>query len=117
MPFTVFNTVFLVAYLLSAAVQFNDPDALPWIVIYLAAAVMCVAQYRRKLAPWLPPVLLAISGVWIIALLPSIIGEVSPAEVFESVSMRTRAVEEAREIGGLGLVALWAAVSTLRKDN
>ena len=110
MAINVLNTLFLLAYLLSAAVQYNDPDASPWIAIYLAAAVMCVAQYRRKLPRWLPLPLLFTSLVWIGALVPGIAGQVSFTEILESISMQTRAVEEAREIGGLAFIALWAAV-------
>lgn len=114
MVLTIFNTLFLLAYLLSAMVQFNDPDALPWIIIYLAAAGMCVMQYRTLSPRWLPAALLCICAVWIAFLLPAIIGQVSLTEIFESVSMRTRAVEEAREIGGLSIVATWAAVLTFK---
>ena len=112
----VLNTLFLIAYLLSALVQFNDPDALPWIAIYLAGAAMCAAQYRKKQPRWLPPALLGITTVWILFLLPAIIGQVSITEIFESISMKTKAVEEAREIGGLALVTVWAAVLTFRKQ-
>ena len=37
------NALFFVAYLLSAIVQYNDPDALPWILIYLAASLNLIA--------------------------------------------------------------------------
>jgi hypothetical protein len=109
---TAFNLLFLIAFLLSAVVQFNDPDAMPWIAIYLTAAAMCVAQHRRRLSRWPPLFLLIICLVWISVLLPSIVGQVSLQEVIESISMKTKAVEEAREVGGLALVALWAAVTT-----
>ena len=106
------NGLFLVAYLLSAAVQYNDPDTLPWIAIYLAAALMCLARFTGHQPLWLAPTLLAISLVWAGLLLPEVFGQVSPQEVVESLSMRTREVEEAREIGGLLLVASWSAVLT-----
>lgn len=112
MLLTTFNILFLLVYLLSAAVQYNDPDALLWIAIYLAAAGMCIVQLSSRQARWLPPSLLVISLVWIGMLLPSIIGEVSLGEIVESISMKTREVEEAREIGGLLLVVIWAAVLT-----
>ena len=115
MAMTISNTFFLVIYLLSAAVQYNDPDALLWLLIYLAAAMMCAAQYRQHPPRWLPRILLAVSVAWSIALLPSIVGQVSPEEIFASISMRTQAVEEAREIGGLLLVGLWAAVLSYRQ--
>ena len=107
--FTVLNTLFLLAYLLSAMVQYNDPDPLAWIAIYLAAAGMCIVRFCKRLPKWLPALLTALSLVWIGILLPDIVGQVSLAEIAESVSMRTRAVEEGREIGGLLLVAIWAA--------
>ena len=107
------NALFLVAYLLSAAVQYNDPDTLPWIAIYLAAALMCLARLTGHPPVWLPPTLLAISLVWAGFLMPQVVGQVSPQEVFESLSMRTREVEEAREIGGLLLVASWSGVLTV----
>jgi hypothetical protein len=110
MVLKVFNLVFLVAFALSAAVQYNDPDTLIWVAIYLAAAGMCLLQYRHIGRRWLPPALLVIALVWIATLLPSIVGHVSLKEVFASISMQTKAVEEAREIGGLALIALWAGV-------
>ncbi len=110
MVITICNASFLLVYLLSAAVQYNDPDALVWAAIYLAAAAMCALQFRRNPPRWLAPALVAISVVWIGMLLPRIVGQVSLEEIFASISMRTRAVEEAREIGGLSLVILWAAV-------
>lgn len=110
MAFKVFNAIFLIIYVLSAAVQYNDPDTLLWASTYLSAAAMCALQTRAKLPRWLPPALLVLSVVWIGTLLPSIVGQVSLEEIFESLSMKTKAVEEAREIGGLCLVGLWAGV-------
>ena len=114
---TVFNTLFLVTYLLSAAVQYNDPDAPVWILIYLSAALMCMAHYRRRQPRWLPTSLLVVSLLWIGTLLPHIVGKVSIQEIVESISMQTKAVEEAREIGGLTLVAIWAGVLMHRGDR
>ena len=108
----IFNRVFLIIYVLSAAVQYNDPDALLWASMYLVAAAMCIVQIRKKQPRWLPPALLVISLAWIALLLPSIVTQVSPEEVFASIRMKTKAVEEAREIGGLFLVAFWSGVLT-----
>lgn len=105
-----FNTFFLIIYVLSAAVQYNDPDGILWATVYLCAAGMCAAKIRNKMQRWLPPLLLAISLFWIGFLMPSIVGQTSLTEVFASISMQTKAVEEAREIGGLFLIALWAGV-------
>ena len=43
------------------------------------------------------------------------VGQVSLEEVFASISMQTKAVEEAREVGGLFLVALWSGVLSFRR--
>jgi len=112
---TVINTVFLVIYLLSAAVQYNDPDPERWILVYLSAALMCILQYRRRRQRLLPPLMFVLSLLWIGSLLPGIIGHATPAEVFASLTMQTRAVEEARECGGLLLVALWAGILSTRQ--
>ena len=101
------NLLFLLSYTLSALVQFNDPDSGVWIAIYLAAALMCLLQASQRLPSSVPVLLLLISLAWIATLLPSL-GNTSLAEIFESISMKTRAVEEAREIGGLALVSLWS---------
>ena len=114
MAIKVSNAVFLIIYLLSAAVQYNDPDALPWALIYLSASAMCVLEAGNKQANWLPPTLLVISLVWIGFLLPSIIGQVSLEQIFESITMKTKTVEEAREIGGLLLIVFWAGALALK---
>ena len=110
MIYFVFNSLFLLAYLASALVQYNDPDPWSWIGIYLAATGMCIVQFRKRLPKWYPTALLIISLVWIGTLLPSVIGKVSPADIVESISMKTQSIEEAREIGGLTLIAIWSAV-------
>jgi hypothetical protein len=104
------NILFLIAFLSSAALQYNDPDALIWSGMYLAAASMCINHICTRQPWWLPSLLLVISLVWIGLLLPHIIGQVTAAEVFKSLSMQTQEVEEAREIGGLLIVAIWAVV-------
>ena len=115
--FTMPNILFLVIYLLCAAVQYNDPDALAWITLYLSAAAMCAARLRKRLPEWLPSLLLIVSLLWMGALLPNIIGQVSPRDVAASISMQTSAVEEAREIGGLFLVAFWSGMIALRRGT
>ncbi|MBT7718771.1 MAG: hypothetical protein HN744_05175 [Halieaceae bacterium] len=114
--FTMPNIFFLVTYLLCAAVQYNDPDALHWITLYLSAAAMCAARLRKRLPEWLPRLLFIVSLLWMGTLLPNIIGQVSPRDVTASISMQTTGVEEAREIGGLFLVAFWSGMIALRRS-
>ncbi len=112
---TALNLLFLVVYVLSAMVQYNDPDPALWTAIYLAAAGMCCLEFRRQPPRWLPPALLVIALVWAGTLLPGIASQVTLREIWDSVAMKTQAVEEAREIGGLTLVALWAGVLCWRQ--
>ncbi|MEH6592210.1 MAG: transmembrane 220 family protein [Halioglobus sp.] len=112
MAFTRFNYLFFASFILSTAVQYNDPDAIAWIAMYLASAAMCADQWRTKPLRWPAPLLLLASSIWLISLLPAIVGKVSFAEVVASISMQTQAVEEAREIGGLSIIAFWAACIT-----
>lgn len=116
MALRIFNTLFLLAFLASAVVQYNDPDALPWVIFYVAASVLCVMAYGNNPVRIVAVLLLGVSLVWIGILLPSL-GDVSLAEIFESVSMQTRAVEEAREIGGLAMVAFWAGVLAVARKT
>jgi hypothetical protein len=109
----IFNTLFLIIYLLSAAVQYNDPDGLLWATVYLCAAGMCSAKIHNRMQRWLPPALLATSLLWIGTLVPRLVGHTTLADIFASISMQNKAVEEAREIGGLCLIALWASVLSL----
>ena len=117
MALKIFNTLFLAVFVLSALAQINDPDPAPWLAMYLTAAIMCVAHYRATPGPWLPLTLLAGSLVWILFLLPDVVGSVPPADIVASLSMRSRAVEEAREIGGLTLIAFWAGFLALRRQT
>lgn len=114
MALRIFNALFLIAFVLSAAVQYNDPDSVRWIVIYGLAAGMCLAQQWRLLHRLLPALMLIGSLVWIAYLLPNIVGQVSWDDIIESVSMKTKAVEEAREIGGLALIAMWSGILVWR---
>ncbi|MFT4518898.1 MAG: hypothetical protein ACI9JM_001287 [Halioglobus sp.] len=113
MALSFLNFLFLLAFVLSAAVQYNDPDGLIWIALYSSAAAMCVAQQTEALPKWLPITLLVVSLLWAGALLPTILGQVSTEDITESLTMRTREIEEAREIAGLIIVALWSAVLAL----
>lgn len=115
MVFSILNALFVLVFLLFAAVQYNDPDAQLWISIYLAATAMCALQFRQQSPRWLPPALVVISALWIATLLPTVVGKVPLADIFASLRMQTREVEEAREIGGLFIVGLWAAVLTQRQ--
>lgn len=100
-------------FLFAAAVQYNDPDPLRWMAVYGLAALACVLSLRRRLFR-LVPVLVGLGAVaWAGTLAPSVIGRVSVEELFQSYGMLSETVEEAREMGGLLIVAVWMGLLAL----
>jgi hypothetical protein len=106
-----FNLVFGLAFLLAIAVQFNDPDAAAWVLTYAGALAACVAFHLGRL-PWKAGAGFAfVCLVWAATLLPVVIAHPPPlSEVFGDVKMYAPGVEEARELGGLCVVAGWLCV-------
>jgi len=105
-------------FALFAAVQYNDPDPLPWILLYGSVAVhFGMAAYRRanRIAIWLT---LLASLIWAIALAPEFIGWLRMGAPTIVGSMKAEApwIEYAREFLGLGLAAL-ACGFLLRKSK
>ncbi|RZK26088.1 MAG: hypothetical protein EOO43_03815 [Flavobacterium sp.] len=45
----IFNLVFVILFVLFAALQYNDPDPYIWIPIYLYGAFICWMGYRGKM--------------------------------------------------------------------
>lgn len=64
----VFNYVFGVLFIISAALQYNDPDPYVWITIYLFAALMCFSAARGILYPklyWAAILILALYAIFL----------------------------------------------------
>ena len=47
----VFNLLFCLLFIFSAALQYNDPDPYVWMPIYLYGAVFCWLAFRNKFYP------------------------------------------------------------------
>ena len=47
----IFNLIFVVLFVLFAALQYNDPDPYLWIPLYLLAAALCWLAFRQKFSP------------------------------------------------------------------
>ncbi len=45
------NLLFIVVFVLSAALQYNDPDPYAWMPIYLYGAFLCYQAMRKKYNP------------------------------------------------------------------
>jgi len=110
MFFRVANWVMTAAFLFSVAVQYNDPDPIRWMLIYGLAALACVLKLLHRLRWYLPAGVGATAFGWAASLAPDVIGKTTFGEMFQSFHMINTVVEEAREMGGLLIVAAWMVV-------
>ena len=111
-----FNLLFLAVFVLSVLVQYNDPDPLPWMVMYGLAAVACLLYLIGRL-PWLLAAGVgAVALVWMLTLLLPVFtgtGDIGFSAVFGTTDMINERVELVREAGGLGIILFWMVVLTL----
>lgn len=101
------NLLFLLAFLLSVAVQHNDPDPLRWMALYAAAAAACLAWDRRWGPRWLPAVPGGVALAWSVAVLVAVPAGVDVGHAVTDWHMHAGGSEEVRELGGLWLVVGW----------
>jgi hypothetical protein len=98
------NIVMAVLFLLSAAVQYNDPDPIQWMAIYGVSAAACVAAVRGSLPRPYPAAVAIVALVWALSLAPSVVGVMPARDIFQ---LRSGAGEEGREMYGLLIVTAW----------
>lgn len=106
---TVANVVMTLAFAASVVVQYNDPDPLPWIAVYGAAAVIAGLETFRRVRPVFPALLSAVALVWTATLAPRVLGKVPFGDMFAEFEMSNPGIEESREMYGLLLVSAWIA--------
>ena len=97
-------------FLFGAVVQYNDPDPLRWMLIYLAAAVACVLAIAKRLRWWFAAIVGTVALVWAATLAPAAFPNVRFLEMFAAWEMANERVEEGREMYGLLLIAIYMAV-------
>ncbi|MCB9698676.1 MAG: transmembrane 220 family protein [Alphaproteobacteria bacterium] len=105
-------------FVLSVLVQYNDPDPLRWSLMYGAAALICGWPGLPRRAE-LGVVLVAIAGIWAATLVPGVLADAELMDLFRTMKHENHA-EEARELGGLVLVAgavAWVAVRSFRSRS
>lgn len=111
--FRTVSWVMAALYLLSVAVQYNDPDPLRWMAIYGSAAVAAALLPSRRWAIGLALGVAAAALIWAVALTPEIWGRVGFADLWKKMSEKGGAVEIEREVGGLALVVAWMVPGAL----
>ena len=114
-PSRTFRTLCLVVgcYLAFAcAVQFNDPDAPAWVVLYGAATLVTFVSAWRLPPYWVPAVMTLIAMAWAVVLMPYAF-ESSFPQLFATWTMMSSEMEVGREFLGLMLLAIWMAMLTV----
>ena len=105
MIYRTFTAFLAVLFLIAAAVQYNDPDAIRWIAIYLAASAACFLGLVERLRWWFPAVVGVAALFWAVTLLPRAFPNVAVSELFAAWEMKNERVEEGREMYGLLIIA------------
>lgn len=100
-------------YLVSVALQYNDPDPIRWMLIYGAAAAASAMLPLRRWAIPLSFLVAAAALVWAAILTPEIWGRVGFSDMWLKMSEKGGAVEVEREIGGLVIVVGWLVIGAL----
>ncbi len=109
----VLNVVFLVLFLLAAALQYNDPDWYIWTPMWLAAAAACYFHLRNRPSWIVPAVVGAVAVGWAAAIGKHVIGKVGFSDLFQEVGMANPSIEYGREFYGLAIIAAWMIVLIL----
>lgn len=99
-------------FALAIAVQYNDPDPLYWMTLYLPAALLSALAFLRRFRPG--PTYLGAAVYLALALYYAPAFREARPESFDAWSMGTLADEEVREAGGVALCALWVGALAWR---
>ena len=102
-----FNIVFIILFIFSAALQYNDPDPYVWVPIYLYGAYLCYQAISKKFNPVLYIIGFTVYTAYAVYLFFDKQGVLNWAEEHnaENIAQTMKAtkpwIEETREFGGL----------------
>jgi hypothetical protein len=103
----IFNIVFAILFVVCAALQYNDPDPILWMPIYLYAAVLCFLAFRGRFYPVAYIVGIVLYGLYALYLFftdDGVIDWVSrhnAESLTQSMKASTPWIEDTREFFGL----------------
>jgi hypothetical protein len=108
----IFNIVLCIIFVLSAALQYNDPDPYIWMPIYLYPAVLCYLATKNKFYPNAYLFGIAFSTIYALWLFFDKTGVLNWARVHdaENIAQSMKAtkpwIEETREFFGLLIIII-----------
>lgn len=114
-----FNIIFIILFVISAGLQYNDPDPYIWMPIYLYAAYLCYLAIRRKYNPVLYIIGLSIYSVYALYLLFGSTGVLAwlnkhdAENIAQSMKAAKPWIEETREFFGLLIIIAVLLINTL----
>jgi hypothetical protein len=106
----IFNSIFLVLFVVSAGLQYNDPDPALWILIYLFAALNCYFSIRELNYPLINQTGLVLLFIYAMFLffdkdgVLSWITDHKAENIAGSMKASTPWIEETREFFGLAII-------------
>jgi hypothetical protein len=113
MAFRIAAGCFAILFLLSAAVQWNDPDLGLWIAIYGVAGGLAGAAAAGR--AWLLPTAAATAAYAILFITWAPALAHTSWQAFDSVEMKTLEAEEVREAWGLAICLGFAGALLVRE--
>lgn len=112
-----FNILFIVLFVISAGLQYNDPDPYIWMPIYLYAAWLCYLAIKRRYNPTLYIIGFAVYGLYALYLFFDKSGvldwmnEHKSESIVQTMKATKPWIEETREFFGLIIVIVVLAIN------
>lgn len=116
-----FNIIMAILFIVFAALQYNDPDPLLWISLYLYAAYLCINRYRGKYQPRGYALAFMVYAIYAVYLffdrngVLSWINDHHAESLVTSMKAEKPWIEESREFGGLVILMITMGINWKRK--
>jgi hypothetical protein len=99
-----------ILFLISAVLQYNDPDPIRWILLWGSAAAVCLLRGRVGWDWLMAGAVCAAALLWAGLLAPTALPGLELGDLAKKMKAGTPRIELGREILGLLIVAVWMAV-------
>lgn len=113
------NVFFIIVFIFSAALQYNDPDPYIWVPIYLYGAWLCYQAFKGKYNRTLYLIGFTVYGLYAVFLFFDKTGvldwitEHNAESLVQSMKATKPWIEETREFGGLLILIVALAINTI----